>query len=419
MVKNKQPKVAIIGGGASGFFCAIQLKEQSFNQLDVYIIEKTSKVLSKVRISGGGRCNVTNVCTDINQFAKHYPRGEKFLKKAFHQYSNQDVIEWFKQHKVSLVAEPDGRMFPSTNTSETIIDTFIDLTTKFKVPIYTQANVRRIIKKTDGGYILNINGEEMEVDYIVVAVGGYPKKEMYEWLNNIITAEEVIQPVPSLFSFNLPNHPLLQLQGLALTNVQVKLLGSKLQTSGPVLFTHWGISGPGVLKLSAWGARLLEEKKYQFDILLNWLSEYKEDEVAAQLLGFQTELATRKMTNKNPYQLPNRFWELVLSLSDISPELTWAHLKAKQRNILAKNLCNMQLTVTGKTTFKEEFVTAGGVDTGCIDHNTMALKTHPEIFVIGEALNVDGITGGFNFQNAWTTAFIAARNIIQCSKNGI
>lgn len=413
MENSKKPKVAVIGGGASGFFCAIQLKEQSYNQLDVCIIEKTSKLLSKVRISGGGRCNVTNACPDNNKFATHYPRGEKFLKKAFHVFNNQDIIDWFQHHKVNLVAEADGRMFPETHTSETIVDTFIDLTSKFKIPIYTQANVRRIHKNAEGGYTLNINGEELVVDYIVIAIGGYPKKEMYEWLNNVITAEEVVQPVPSLFSFNLPNHPLLQLQGLALSNVQVKLLGTKLQTLGPVLCTHWGISGPGVLKLSAWGARILEEKNYHFDILLNWLSEYKEDEIAAQLLGYQTELATRKIANKNPFQLPNRFWELMLELSDISLELTWAHLKAKQRNILAKNLCNMQVAVKGKTTFKEEFVTAGGVDTAFIDHHTMALKAYPEIYVVGEALNIDGITGGFNFQNAWTTAFIAAQSIVK------
>lgn len=406
------PKVVIIGGGAAGFFTAIQIKERSAQPLEVIILEKTSKLLSKVRISGGGRCNVTNACDNTVQFAKQYPRGEKFLKKAFGKFNNNDVINWFSHKKVPLIKENDGRMFPATNTSQTIVDLFLDLTTRYNVVIHTQTQAQSICHHGDVIEIQTNNGT-FEAQAVVIAAGGYPKPEMYKWLLPGVAPLSIVSPVPSLFSFNLKGNPIVFLQGLSVAEAQVKVLGTKLQASGPLLITHWGLSGPAILKLSAWGALILNEKQYAFDILVNWLPDLNEESVNLYLQEQQMASAQRKIINKNPFGLPNRLWQYFLECSGIHTEEQWTNLKAKQRNILAKNLCNMQLAVSGKTTYKEEFVTAGGIDTSYVDVKTMEYKSMPHLYVVGEALNIDGITGGFNFQNAWTTGYIAANAIAE------
>ncbi len=413
MEKSNKPKVIIVGGGAAGFYTAIQLAEMAKGHFDIHILEKTSKLLSKVSVSGGGRCNVTNILSDTHLFAKQYPRGEKVLKKLLYHYKNTDVVAWFKSKGVQLVAEEDGRMFPSTNTSATIVSTFLDAAVKHKISIHTSVKAAQIAKQARG-FELQTSQGIMYCDYVVIASGGYAKPEMFSWMQPCIAAEHIVAPVPSLFSFNVENKRITTLQGITIPDVQIKLVGNKkLQTKGPVLITHWGLSGPAILKMSAWGALILEKQQYVFDILINWIPDYDEDAMIALLMTQQQEHPTRKVANKNPLGLPARFWEYLLAQADIDLETTWANNKAKNRNVLAKLLCAMPLAIKGKTTFKEEFVTAGGIDTAQIQLQTMEYKHCPHLFVVGEALNIDGITGGFNFQNAWSTAYTAAAAIAQ------
>lgn len=402
--------IIVIGGGAAGFFTAIQIREQR-PDTEVVILEKTAKLLSKVRISGGGRCNVTNACGQISAFARYYPRGEKFLQKAFHVFSNQDTIQWFAGRGVKLVAEPDGRMFPVTNTSQTIIDTFLDAAVRHHIRIYTQTAARSITPLDGGGYAVATDSGIMEAGAVVLATGGYPKEEMYAWLQPQPVAAHIVAPVPSLFSFNLPGNAIVDLRGLSVPDAKVKIAGTKLAAQGPLLITHWGLSGPAVLKLSAWGALLLEARQYRFEVIVNWLPEYNEESVNAYLTEAQMTFASRQVSNKNPFGLPSRLWQYFLAEAGVEEAVLWSHLKAKQRHLLARQLCNMTVQVSGKTTYKEEFVTAGGIDTAYVDVQTMEHKLMPGLYVVGEALNIDGITGGFNFQNAWTTSFIAARAI--------
>jgi predicted Rossmann fold flavoprotein len=409
---NKRPSVAIIGGGASGFYTAIQLAELSGNSCEITIIEKTNKLLSKVKISGGGRCNVTNVCDEIPAFAKHYPRGEKFLKKAFYQHNNIDVLNFFKKKGVQIVAEEDGRMFPQSNTSQAIVDTFLDAAVKYNIRIMTSAAVSQI-QPTHNGVQLKVNDQILIFDKVVIATGGYPKLGHFDWMLGAIQKEHIVVPLPSLFSFNVKDKNLLSLQGVCFAEVQVKLQGSKLQTRGPLLITHWGISGPAVLRMSAWGALELAAQQYDFTIQINWLTNQHQEEISAQLLGYQHELSARNIVNRNPFGLPQRFWEYVIQLSGIEDTEKWSQLKVKNRNLLAQNLTAMPIIVSGKTTYKDEFVTAGGIDTKAVDVQTMQYKSQPQIYIVGEALNIDGITGGFNFQNAWTTGFIAAKHIAE------
>lgn len=411
MANNRTKVVVVIGGGAAGFFTAINVAQDARTQ--VILLEKTSKFLSKVRISGGGRCNVTNAWDDVSSFSDNYPRGSKFLRKAFHEFNNKDTVKWFKQRGVTLKTEPDGRMFPSTNTSETIVDCLMEEAVKLNVTLRTKTYVEQISIHSQQ-YLLILNeGETLVADAVVLATGGYPKLDMYQWLQNSLEKQSIAAPIPSLFTFNLPKNPICELMGLSVPNAVVKILGTKIQEQGPLLITHWGFSGPVILRSSAWGAEVLHDKKWNFDIVVNWVPEFNEETMSAYLLQIQSANATRKMLNKNPFNLPSRLWSYFLKSADIDEEETWANLKAKCRNKLAKTLCNQTFEVRGKTTFKEEFVTAGGFELKNIDVKTMQSKIYPNIYVVGEVLNIDGITGGFNFQNAWTTGFIAAKNILK------
>lgn len=409
---NKHSKtVVVIGGGAAGFFCAINVAQDS--RIKVILLEKTTKFLSKVRVSGGGRCNVTNAWEHTPSFSDNYPRGSKFLRKAFSEFNNKDTVQWFKNHGVNLKTEPDGRMFPSSNTSETIVDCLMDEAVKLDVELRTKTYAEAITPK-DHQYIIALNnGGEILADFVVIATGGYPKREMYDWVQDNLTQQAIAAPIPSLFTFNLPKNPICELMGLSVPNAVVKILGTKILEQGPLLVTHWGLSGPVILRSSAWGASILHDKQWNFDIVVNWIPEYNEEAMSLYLLQEQSQNATRKIVNKNPFQLPTRLWSYFLSIAEIEEEETWANLKAKQRNKLAKTLCNQQFEVRGKTTFKEEFVTAGGFELKNIDVKTMQSKLYPNVFVVGEALNIDGITGGFNFQNAWTTSFIAAKSMLK------
>ncbi len=401
-------KLVVVGGGAAGFFCAVNAARLN-PQLKVTIVEKTTKLLSKVKVSGGGRCNVTHACFDITAMSKKYPRGSNFIKKTFHHFFTTDTIEWFKERGVRLKEEKDGRMFPITDSSQTIVDCLLDEVNKYGVEIVMNAEVKNIINQ-DGVFHIKVSDSRLlNCDYLCIASGGYPKSSMFEWLKEL--GHSIEEPVPSLFTFNMPGHPIRELMGVSVENARIKITGSKLEQSGPLLITHWGLSGPAVLKLSAWGARELAMKNYDFKILINWLPEYNEQQLTEKFQSLRLEIASQKIYNKNQFGLPNRLWEFLLNCSGISPEKRWTDLPSKEANKMIKNLCNCEFNVKGKTTFKEEFVTAGGIKLNEIDHNTMMSKKVPNLFFAGEVMDVDGVTGGFNFQHAWTSGFIAAKAI--------
>jgi len=405
---NTEQTLVVIGGGAAGFFCAINAAEANEN-LHVILLEKTGKLLSKVKISGGGRCNVTHACFSISEMAKKYPRGEQFVKKTFHQFFTKDTIAWFEARGVTLKAEPDGRMFPTTDSSQTIIDCLLHEANKLNIDIRMNADVKSVWQNDNAFSVQLANNKNIDADLVTIACGGYPKSSMFEWLTAL--GHGIEEPVPSLFTFNIPKHPITALMGVSLKNIQVKINGSKLKESGPVLITHWGLSGPAILRLSAWGARELSAKNWHFTIQVNWLPGYNEETVREELLGIRKTQAAQKMYHKNPFDLPNRLWDFLLEQTGVVTDCRWAELPAKEQNKLAKTLCAYELEVKGKTTYKEEFVTAGGILLSEIDAQTMMSRKVPNLYFAGEILNVDGITGGFNFQNAWTTGYIAGKNI--------
>ena len=414
----QKKKLIVIGGGAAGFFCAINAAERN-PELEVVLIEKSNKLLSKVRVSGGGRCNVTNACFSVAEMIKKYPRGEKFLKQSFHHFFTTDTIAWFEKRKVKLKTEPDGRMFPENNSSETIINCLLQEANKYNLEVLMNREIVKIEKKPSEKNKNHFqffckDGSILEADFVCIACGGFHKPEQYNWLTKLGHSFE--SPVPSLFTFNVSKNPISELMGISVENVQVKINGTKFSQCGPILITHWGFSGPAVLKLSAFAAIELSKMNYDFSISINWISGYHENSVLEKLKLIRNEFAPKKIINKNPFDLPQRLWEYHLQRCEINPEIRWADLPAKQQNILSKQLCAQQFQVKGKTTFKEEFVTAGGIRLNEVDANTMQSKIVPNLFFAGEILNADGITGGLNFQHAWTSGWIAAKEIADLSK---
>lgn len=405
MVKKR---FVVVGGGAAGFFCAVNAA-RLYPSLEVMILEKSNHLLSKVRVSGGGRCNVTHACFSIAEMIKKYPRGASFLKKAFHHFFTSDTIAWFKERGVEIKTESDGRMFPVSNTSQTIIDCLMQEANQYGVTILMNREVKEIVKKDNGFNLLFSNHSVIETDFLCIASGGYPKSLQFEWLTKI--GHTVESPVPSLFTFNMPGNPITALMGIAVEKVQVKIGGSKLVEDGPMLITHWGMSGPAILKLSAWGARELAAKNWQFGMIINWLPIYTEQTLKEKFQQVRFDIAAQKISNRNPFSLPQRLWDYLLQQSGVNENIRWADLPAKEQNKLIKNICAQEFSVNGKTTFKEEFVTSGGISLDEVDHASMQSKIVPNLFFAGEVLNIDGVTGGFNFQNAWTTAWIAAQAI--------
>ncbi len=403
-----QKQLVIIGGGAAGFFCAVNAARMNA-ALKVIIVEKSNKLLSKVKVSGGGRCNVTHACFNIGEMVKRYPRGANFVKKTFHQFFTTDTIEWFEARSVKLKAEADGRMFPVTDSSQTIIDCLLKEANKYHVEIWMQAEVKAISIVNGQWSIAFADNRKLNADYVVVASGGYPKTAMFDWIKNI--GHSIEEPVPSLFTFNLPKHPITQLMGVSVEQAKVKIAGIKTEQTGPVMITHWGLSGPAILKMSAWAARELQQKNWEFEVMINWVPEYNEQQLINKFQQLRFEQAAQKISNKNVFGLPQRLWQFFLEQAGIVQEKRWADLAAKEQNKLAKLLCNYTVQVKGKTTFKEEFVTAGGIKLNEIDANTMMSKKADNLFFAGEVIDVDGITGGYNFQNAWTTGWVAAKGI--------
>jgi predicted Rossmann fold flavoprotein len=412
--------LVVIGGGAAGFFCALTAAKMN-PDLRVTIVEKSNKLLSKVRISGGGRCNVTHAKFEIEEVIRNYPRGEKFLKKCFHQFFTSDTVKWFEARGVKLKTETDGRMFPVTNSSQTIIECLLREANQLGVNIMMSAEVKQVHlsenvfqlefseSRRSESSLLPSHQRLSTTDYICIATGGYPKSAMFEWLREL--GHTIEDPVPSLFTFNTPSHPLTQLMGISVANARVKIAGSKLTQHGPLLITHWGLSGPVILKLSAWGARELAEKNWHFGIRVNWLPEFESQSLNEKLQSIRSQFSSQKISFKNPFGIPQRLWEFLVNASEISPEHNWADLPARNKNRLISNLVDFEMHINGKTTFKEEFVTAGGIRLSEIDANTMMSKKVKNLFFAGEVMDVDGVTGGFNFQHAWTSGYIAGRHI--------
>ena len=399
----------VIGGGAAGFFCAMNAARMN-SDLKVLLLEKSNKYLSKVKVSGGGRCNVTHACFDIAEMSKRYPRGEHFVRKAFHQFFTTDTIEWFETRGVQLKTEADGRMFPMTNSSQTIIDCLLKEVNTYGVELMMNREVVGVKNFGIGGWELILkNNETLKADFVCIASGGFPKLSQFDWLKE--TTHTIVEPVPSLFTFNIPQHPITELMGISVPEATIKIPGTKLKNTGPLLITHWGLSGPCVLKLSAWGARELQQKNYNFTISVNWLNDAKEQETRTNIQETRNGNGSRKISNTNLFQLPNRLWQFLLTVAGIKEEWRWADLPTKEQNNLIHVLLHHEFIVKGKTTFKEEFVTAGGVNLKEVDVQTMQSKLHNGLFFAGEILDVDGITGGFNFQHAWTSGFVAAKAI--------
>lgn len=401
---NQNFDIIIVGGGAAGFFSAINIVERN-PKLKVAILERGKEVLSKVRISGGGRCNVTHACFEPNELVKFYPRGEKELRGPFHQFCSGDTIEWFEKHGVELKIEEDGRMFPVSNTSQTIIDCFINASHQLGIKIVTGQSVQSIFK-AENCWKIETQSESYLAEKLILATGSNPK--MWDLLHTF--GHAIVPPVPSLFTFNIKDARIKDLPGIA-TQVSIKVKDTKLNSVGPLLITHWGMSGPAILKLSAWGARILHDKNYQFAIEVNWLNGLETEEAELLLKELKQEHAKKTVSKKSPLELQNRLWESLVLAAGIGPETKWADLSKLQIQNMANQLTKGVFHVNGKSTFKEEFVTAGGIDLKEINFKTMESKLHQNLFFAGEIVNVDAITGGFNFQNAWTSGFILAQNV--------
>ncbi|HRZ32111.1 MAG TPA: NAD(P)/FAD-dependent oxidoreductase [Flavobacterium sp.] len=396
--------VLIVGGGAAGFFTAINVAEKN-PEFSIAILERGKEVLTKVSVSGGGRCNVTHACFVPNDLVKFYPRGEKELRGPFHQFCSGDTIEWFSNHGVELKIEDDGRMFPVSDSSQTIIDCFLTVAKKHKIEILTGQSVQSLYQAEDT-WKVETNHQTFRCKNLVMTTGSNPK--IWELLENL--GHTIVPPVPSLFTFNIKDPRIKDLMGVS-AFATVKVQNSKLSASGPLLITHWGMSGPGILRLSAWGARELFAKNYQFMLEVNWLNDATLEETESHLKELKFEHAKKVVSKKSPFEFPNRLWESLVLASEISLETKWADLTKKQLQHLALQLTNGKFQVNGKSTFKEEFVTAGGIDLKEINFKTMESKVLPKVYFAGEIVNIDAITGGFNFQNAWTSGFMVSESI--------
>lgn len=400
--------ITIVGGGASGFMAAITAAE-TFPDAQVTILEKSRTVLNKVRVSGGGRCNVTHRPHELRHFIKNYPRGEKLLRRLLTHFDANSTVEWFEKRGVKLKTEADGRMFPVSDSSHTITECLVKTARNLGVEIRTGVSVNSFEKAGDTFHLEINNGEPILTDRLLIATGGYPRAESFEWLEQ--HRHGIVPPLPSLFTFNTPDNYLLSLAGVSVKDALVKIMGTKHEWRGPLLITHWGFSGPAVLKLSAWGARDLAENDYHFTCRINWLPEMKEQEVRDFMLAEKNNTPKQQIASHARFGLPSRLWKAFTEKAEIPDTLRWGDAGHKVLNRMTELLTNSQYEVKGKTTFKEEFVTCGGIALSDIDPETLQSRSVPGLFFSGEVIDVDGITGGFNFQHAWTTGYIVGKNI--------
>ncbi len=403
-----QADVIIIGGGAGGFFTAINAAENN-PRLKILILERGKEVLTKVKVSGGGRCNVTHAEFIPQELTQNYPRGEKELLGPFHTFMTGDTIEWFEKRGVELKIEEDGRMFPVSDSSQTIIDCFLSEAKRLGVEILLNQSVKEVQKGEDL-FTINTTTDTFSAEKIVVATGSNPK--IWNLLESL--GHTIVPAVPSLFTFNIKDSRIIDLPGIA-TNARIKVLTdngkSVLENEGPLLITHWGMSGPAILKLSAWGARLLEPLKYHFNIEVNWLNDLSEEEVLEALKDLKTVQGKQTILKYAQFELPKRLWQNLVKAAGISETLTWAEATRENLQNIANQLTAGIFEVTGKSTFKEEFVTAGGVDLREVNFKNFESRICQNLYFVGEVLNIDAITGGFNFQNAWTGGFIVSQNL--------
>jgi len=395
----------IVGAGASGIFAAINIKNPSESQ--ILIIEKTNKALSKVKVSGGGRCNVTHACFDPKELVNFYPRGNKELLGPFHQFQPGDVIEWFSNRNVELKIEEDGRMFPTTDNSQTIIDCFFKEIERNKIKIHYKSDLTKITP-TENGFTLTINNQQIECKKLLIASGGFKNTEQAKLITNL--GHQIKDPAPSLFTFNLPNHPITKLQGIVCDAV-IKITGTNYLSDGSLLITHWGMSGPAILKLSSWAARYLQENNYSFNYEINWLPNHSTETLIEMFNQIKSEFGNKKIINHLPIEIPKKILIYLLEKARIDKDKKWAEINKKEIVALAELITKDIYQAQGKTTFKQEFVTCGGIKLNEVNFKTMESKIIPNLYFSGEVLNIDALTGGFNFQAAWTTAWIAAKNL--------
>jgi predicted Rossmann fold flavoprotein len=404
---NKKTEVIIIGGGAAGFFAAINMAESN-PELKVTILEKSGKVLQKVKVSGGGRCNVTHACFDPKELIEYYPRGKKELLGPFHTFMTGDTIDWFEQRGIPLKIEDDMRMFPESNSSQTIIDCFISSADRAGIQLLYNENVSRI-QKTEGQFLVETKNSSFLADKLLITSGGNTK--MWEMIKGL--GHNIVEPVPSLFTFNIKDPILEDIPGISVPDAHISIEDGLFESNGPLLITHWGLSGPGILKLSSLAAIHLAKLNYQFSVTVNWLnlSFY---EVLTSLKTQKNKQPKKNVILRSCYeQISKRLWSKLVTSAKINSNQNWSDLSNQQLENLGEKLTKTELTSHGKTTFKEEFVTAGGVDLKEINFKRFESKLHPNLFFAGEILNIDGLTGGFNFQNAWTGGYIAAKAIAE------
>lgn len=400
-------KMAIIGGGAAGFFTAINVA-QKYPNWQVTIFEKSTKLLSKVKVSGGGRCNVTHYCFDAKKLSQNYPRGQKALYPVFKQFNPEQTIEWFKKRGVAIKREADNRMFPISDNSQTIIDTFLQEARKFRVNIKTKCGLKKLEQLQDQCWKLSFDhGETAIFDKVLIATGSQPSV----WKLLAEVGLNIVSPVPSLFTFNCKDTRINGLMGLSFPHASIKVAGTKLQAAGPLLITHWGMSGPAILRLSAWGARVLAERKYDFQIIVNFFAHEKPDQIRAKILALKQSSAKKLAMNLSLEGIPKRYWLRLMEAIELKEGQRFGELSKKQTNKLIEELAQATFQVKGKSTFKEEFVTSGGVSLTEIDMKTMQAKRFPNLYFAGEVLDIDAITGGFNFQACWSEGWLISETI--------
>ncbi len=412
---SNKSQVVVVGGGAAGFFGAINCAIKN-PRLSVTILEASKNTLSKVKISGGGRCNVTHNCFNVSDLVTYYPRGGRELRGAFSRFQPQDTIDWFTSRGVKLKTESDGRMFPVTNDSQTIVDCLTQTAHQLGIQVITQAPVKEITKSESGFNLLLKSGKIIEAKHLLLATGSNPIG--YQWAKKL--GHTITSPVPSLFTLKINDTRLADLAGISSQHVEVKInlkKGKKLHQQGALLVTHWGISGPAILKLSAWGARFLNESKYQSSLTINWLPNYNPESIKEILLQAKSQVKKQKIINYNQLEIPKRLWQNLVKYSLDNSDKIWADLSKKELEKLAIELTNSQYKIQGKGVFKEEFVTCGGVKLKEVNFQTMMSKICPNLHFAGEILDIDGVTGGFNFQNAWTTGWLAGLAMSQTIDN--
>jgi predicted Rossmann fold flavoprotein len=397
--------IVVIGGGAAGIFTAINIAKAS-KAYRVVVLEKTGKLLSKVKVSGGGRCNVTNARSEPSQLINYYPRGGKQLYALFKRFSSKDMVRWLEERAIDIKEEEDLRMFPASNSSQTVIDCFLKEAVKYQVDIQLNQSVLSLNKKADQ-WVITTNDKEYVADKVIMATGS--SKAAWGLLEKV--GLKTSPPVPSLFTFNIKDRRIEGLQGVSFDHVSVKITKTKLQEEGPLLITHWGMSGPAVLKLSSVGAIHLHTCNYRFEVMLNYLGTITGDEARDQLFSYKEEHLNRTVIKYPLWNIPRRFWERILHLIDLPTETTFGELSKKHRNRLIEELTQGRYAVDGKSTFKDEFVTAGGVELGEVDLDTFECKHFKGLYLAGEVLNIDALTGGFNFQACWSEGWTIAQAI--------